>query len=151
MAHILVIDDEATLRSLLREILHDAGHMVSESSDGTTNSHVWKNPPDLVITDMCLGEASGLDVIRNLRRICPRIRIIAMSGGSKAHGLDILHEATKHGADGTLAKPFKPQAFLAAVNAALETPVRIPPASSNAPRENTGGIPGGTIHSQKCT
>lgn len=123
MAHILVIEDDASLRALLCNILHDAGHVVSESSDGSTESHAWKEPPDLVVTDLCLGEISGLDVIRNLRRICPSVRIIAMSGGSKGDGLDILHEAAKRGADSTLAKPFQPQAFLAAVNAVLETPV----------------------------
>ena len=127
MAHILVIDDQGSIRTLLREILHSAGHVVSESSDGCIESHRWDEPPDLVIADMCLGETIGLDVIRNLRRSCPGIRIIAMSGGSKDHGLDILHEATKRGADGTLAKPFEPQTFLAAVNAVLEAPVRISP------------------------
>jgi DNA-binding response OmpR family regulator len=121
MAHILVIDDDASIRSLLREAFEEAGYKVSESSDGYLEPHGWDEPADMVITDMCLGEISGLDVIRSLRLLRSSVRIIAMSGGSKDQGLDILQEAEREGADAWIAKPFKIETVLTTVQALLAT------------------------------
>jgi DNA-binding NarL/FixJ family response regulator len=64
------------------------------------------NPPGVVITDMIMPGKSGLEVVSEIRRLHPTVKIIAISGGGRIkENDDMLEKAGKLGADMTLAKP----------------------------------------------
>ncbi len=66
--HILVIDDRAHLLALLRMILEDERYQVSVLQEGRgAVEHIRENAPDLVILDLKLADASGLDILESLR------------------------------------------------------------------------------------
>jgi CheY-like chemotaxis protein len=118
-ARILVVDDEAGVRSFLRKALEDGGYEVIEAADGkqalqqAAVGHV-----DLVVTDLVMPEQEGIETIQALREDGPGIRIIAMSG---AFGGQFLKAAQVLGADAVLAKPVSTELLLAKVAEVLKT------------------------------
>ena len=107
MARILVIDDEDVVRRMLRTALELQGHEVFEAEQGDEALRVQQaSPPDLVITDIIMPEKDGLEVIMALRRLAPRLKVIAMSGGGRFSQIDALETAEMLGAAATLRKPF---------------------------------------------
>jgi two-component system, chemotaxis family, chemotaxis protein CheY len=120
MALILVIDDAATVRHLMRRILAEAGHTVIEAQDGEIGLSVFATQlPALVITDLFMPNREGIETIQELRRLSPGAKIIAMSSSGTASGKLYLGAAKKLGANAILAKPFKPVELLAAVDRVL--------------------------------
>lgn len=104
-ASILIIEDDAPLRQLLRLCLEEAGYDVKEAITGRDGTREFRKAPiDLVITDIFMPDCDGLDVIRRLRRLHPRLKILAISGGSGT--MDYLRKATSLGATRVLYKPF---------------------------------------------
>lgn len=123
MARILVIDDAATLRHLMRRILVDAQHDVIEAQDGEIGLSLFQaHRPALVITDLFMPNREGIETIQQLRRLSPDAKIIAMSASGTASGKLYLNAAQKLGADAILAKPFKPAELLAAIDRVLAPP-----------------------------
>lgn len=120
MAVILVIDDEPAMRDAVRVTLELARHKVLEARDGATAVEYYGSArPDLVITDVLMPAKDGLEVIREIRRLDPKARIIAMSGGGQFAELKYLAFTREFGALESLAKPFRAQQLLAAVERAL--------------------------------
>ena len=116
MVRILIIDDDADLRTTLRAILEQAGYVVVEAHDGHEGLTSYEAAPtDLIITDLLMPEQDGLETITALRRINPHVKIIAISGGGQTGRLDFLQTASVLGAQRTLYKPFNRQTLLAAV------------------------------------
>jgi circadian clock protein KaiC len=69
MARILVVDDEADERFLLRRAFERAGHEVGDADDGAVALAIARDsPPDLIVTDMMMPVMSGAELIRRLRR-----------------------------------------------------------------------------------
>jgi len=123
MPRILVIDDEPLVRSTVVMILTRAGFSVEEASDGQVGiAMCHTNPPDVVITDIFMPNRDGIEVVREMKRSCPRTTIIAMTGGGQTRMMEIASPAKLLGADHILHKPFERESLLAAVNAALGTP-----------------------------
>ena len=113
---ILVIDDEESIRLLLRTLLEFEGYMVLEASDGIKGQRLYRNnPTDLVITDLIMPEKEGIETIRDLRREFPDIKIIAISGGGRIGPESYLKMARGLGALRTLRKPFDRKSLLDAV------------------------------------
>jgi len=110
-ARILVADDEAGVRSFLREVLEQDRYEVLEAVDGK-EAHSLAGQVDLVITDLVMPEQEGIETIRALRREVPGVGIIATSG---AFGGLFLKAAKTLGADAVLAKPVTPELLLAKV------------------------------------
>ena len=111
---VLVIDDDAAIRSLIAELLDEAGYAVLEADCGRqalrlADEHV----PDVVLVDHRLPDMSGLDVLERLRmRPASRhIPVIVVSGA--AHQL----AGRDHGADRILSKPFDIAELVEQVNA----------------------------------
>lgn len=105
MAKILLIDDEATVRATLRDMLEEAGHEVLEAGDGDEGLAVLDaNTADAVITDLIMPQKEGIETIREVRARFPTMKILAISGGSAGH-MDYLEFAQKLGADKVLSKP----------------------------------------------
>ena len=120
MPCILVIDDDPELRGVVREMLEGAGYAVLEASDGHAGVQVCQTSAlDLVITDLLMPEHDGYATIRALRTVCPRAKIIAVSGAGPIGQRDMLAFAALVGADRTLAKPLRRADLLAAVQALL--------------------------------
>jgi DNA-binding response OmpR family regulator len=89
-----------------------------------------KERPQIVVTDIVMPEQEGIETILALRRANPGIKIIAISGGSMAGGLDILKMAQTLGADDVIAKPFRADDLLSRVRA-LAASVPAPTGSTN--------------------
>ena len=120
MALILVIDDEAGMRALLRDLLEKEGHKVLEAADGNMGMELFdQNRPDLVITDIFMPGKEGTQTILELRKIRPNVKIIAISGGELADRLDVLGTAKVFGALRVLPKPFHPKDMRQAVKELL--------------------------------
>jgi CheY-like chemotaxis protein len=122
---ILVIDDEAAIRQLVRRILERAGHSVIEAPNGRKGiSLLRERQVDLVITDILMPEVEGIETILEIRRQFPSTRILAISGGGSVKGTSIyLEAASKLGADAILPKPFRAYALRQLVDRLLARPL----------------------------
>ncbi|EAU53861.1 response regulator transcription factor [Mariprofundus ferrooxydans] len=121
MARILIIDDEALFRKMLRQMLEMAGYEVLEAANGEHGIAMFTaQPTDLVITDIFMPEKEGISTIQDLRRDYPNLKIMAVTGGGyKRRGFEYLQFADKVGADCVLRKPFERQELLDAVQQLL--------------------------------
>ena len=120
MAKILVVDDEPSIRLLLRRTLERGGYEVAEAEDGELAVRSQRaNPADLVIVDIYMPEKEGLETILELRADARDLKIIAISGGGRAGNLSPLQVAETFGASRTLIKPIEPEALLESVSAVL--------------------------------
>jgi hypothetical protein len=110
---ILVVDDEAGVRSFLREVLQAQGHEAIEAANGKEALQVaGAQRVDLVIMDIVMPEQEGIETIRELRRMDAHIPIIAISG---AFGGQFLKVAKLVGAHAVMDKPISPEMLLAKV------------------------------------
>ena len=102
MAVILVVDDEETVRNLLREFLEMDGHRVLQAEDGEEALDVLhRESVDLLITDMAMPKMDGLTLIHHLRQAGSRVKILAAAGWGEVS----LPRAMALGADATIEKP----------------------------------------------
>ena len=117
---ILVVDDDALLRQLIRRTLEDASYSVVEADDGKTGGRAMALQHfDLVITDLLMPEKDGLELIEELRLKYPRVRIVATSGGGRVAREEYMRMAKGLGAHVLLPKPFNPVQLLTAVADAI--------------------------------
>ena len=116
MAKVMVVDDDPLFRSLLKELLELDGHEVVEAEDGLQAVGLYAHRPcDLVITDILMPGGDGLEAIRGLRKVDPRAKIIAASGGGWQAAEEYLETAAQLGAARSLIKPFDNEELRAAV------------------------------------
>jgi len=121
MKRILVIDDDDTLRAMLRRLLCSAGYEVAVAEDGMEASRIQQARPfDLIMTDLVMPEKEGIEVIMEFRKKYPSTKIIAVSGGGRIHPDQYLELARSLGAKRTFAKPFKANEILAAIRELLK-------------------------------
>jgi CheY-like chemotaxis protein len=112
-ASILIVDDEAAVRSYLRSVLEQHGYEVVEAVDGKQGfQEASARRFDLVITDLVMPEQEGIETIQALRKKMPRIGIIAISGNIGGPYLKI---AASLGADAALAKPVRADLLLTTI------------------------------------
>lgn len=109
MTNILVVDDEAPVRELLNDVLEKEGYTVFTAETGVDASTIYdSNNIDLVITDLVMPEKGGIDLIMELRKKDPNMKVIAISGGGGITGrFDYLPIAKLVGATEIIAKPFQ--------------------------------------------
>ena len=123
VAKILVIDDDKAFRDLARRMLESAGHSVIEAVDGIEGVKEFKKEtPDVVVADILMPKADGLDVIRRILDIRPKAKIIAISGCGRLSGQTYLSHARKFGACAVLEKPFAPEKFLSLIDSVYPAP-----------------------------
>ncbi|GAB4251930.1 MAG: sigma-54 dependent transcriptional regulator [Acidobacteriota bacterium] len=103
MARILVVDDDPAMRQVLRLRLAKWGHEVTVCPDvAAARTALGRQLPDVVITDLVMPGATGLDLLRELRAAGPAPAVILIT----AHGeVDKAVEAMKHGAADFVTKP----------------------------------------------
>jgi DNA-binding response OmpR family regulator len=128
MERILIIDDEAPIRSMIRLVLERAGYAVDEASDGVEGIRCFREKPaDLIITDLIMPNKDGIGMILELKKEFPVVKIIAMSGGGLNRPDGYLRGAKKLGATYTLSKPIDRQELLRAVRDTLKSQTETAP------------------------
>jgi len=119
MASVLVVDDEADIRSLVRELLERAGHDVVEAGDGNEGLRAFFSArPDLVVLDVSMPGLDGWGTLERIRELSdvPVVMLTAQAQElAKVRGL-------RGGADDYITKPFGRQELLARVEANLRRP-----------------------------
>ncbi len=120
METILVIDDDAAIRDVIRIILEPRGYTLLEATAGADGVDLFRiHRPGLVITDIHMPGQNGLDVIRDIKKADPGARVIAMSGAMSGSDT-VIKTAGKEFSDLTwMEKPFRRSALLLAVEQAL--------------------------------
>jgi CheY-like chemotaxis protein len=100
---VLVVDDDQHFRMLARTILEPAGFEVIESEDlPQCLAHLRRQAVDAVILDMVMPGEDGIEGVRQLKRLFPEIRIVAVSGADQS---DLYLSVSAHlGADASLEK-----------------------------------------------
>ena len=137
MANILIIDDDQSVRSMLRQTLSHFGHVVIEACNGNEGLALFAQiDPDLVITDIVIPEKEGLEVLMALRTKQPPVRIIAISGGGRQNSANYLRIAKLMGATKVLAKPFSNTVLMTAIDELLMD-CEAPPAAGDVARNNS--------------
>ena len=114
--HILVVDDDPKVRTLLRRCFEGEGFAVSEAKDGAElRAYLERHPITLITLDLNLGRENGLDLAWEIRKNC-NIPIIMLTG--KGDAIDRI-VGLELGADDYLAKPFELRELVARVRAVL--------------------------------
>jgi DNA-binding response OmpR family regulator len=117
---VLIIDDDADVRMLLRELLQGNGYDVTEAENGELGLREFdKILPDVVVTDIVMPDREGISTIMELRKKKTAVKIIAMSGG-KSRSTEYLEWARKLGADKALEKPLDLALFLKTIREVTE-------------------------------
>jgi CheY-like chemotaxis protein len=120
MASILLVEDSELLAESIKLALRRAGYKVARAADGQQALKLYDaDSVDLVITDLVMPEMEGLQLIQELRKLNPAVKIIAISGSIMASARTFLPVAKHLGAARTLGKPFTEQQLLEAVSAVL--------------------------------
>ena len=110
MAKVLVVDDDAGIRSAARHALVRVGHEVWDVPGGTQALPLLDVVPfDLIITDVYMDAVDGMELLMRVQQMGLRIPIVVITGGGHASAEDILDMAKRCGAAETLDKPFTPR------------------------------------------
>jgi CheY-like chemotaxis protein len=115
MPSIMLVEDDATMRSVLQTLLEIEGYTVTADlgQDGAQSivSAVRVNQPDVILLDVHLRQESGLDVLKVIRADpnLSRIRVVMTSG------MDRERECIQSGADAFLLKPYMPDELLSLI------------------------------------
>jgi Nif-specific regulatory protein len=118
MGRILVVDDHDSLRKGLVRALNNAGHDVEEAANGTAAiERLQDNQFDVVLTDLRMGGADGMDVLRTTRSIQPSAAVILMTAFGSIH---TAVEAMKIGAFDFVQKPFEIEEMELKIEKAIE-------------------------------
>ena len=111
---ILVVDDDAQVRSFLATLLETDGYTVVQAADGQqAQARCQETSFDLVITDLVMPEQEGLETIHAIRRRWPQMPLMAISGAFAGAYLEL---ARKLGAQAVFRKPFEPGSILREVH-----------------------------------
>jgi len=116
---VLICDDAMFMRSVVASVLSGAGYeIVGEASTGAEAVARYDElRPDVITMDLLMPEMGGLDALKAIRAKHPDARIVICSAMGQEH---LMAQARAAGARGFVVKPFKPEAMLAAVEAALQ-------------------------------
>ena len=128
MARILVIDDDQPVRATIKLVLETQGfEVVAVESGRAGKKAIEATRFDAAIVDVFMPEMDGLETIRALRRRCPDLPIITVSGAISLFDYrdtmepppDYLAMAAELGAVASVAKPFQPRDLLRAVRESI--------------------------------
>ena len=114
---VLIVDDAAVARTLLRAILVKGDYDVVEADSGANAIRSFHSlRPDIVTMDLLMDSMNGLVAIQAIKTIDPDARIIVISSTTEPN---IVQQAIKLGVKAFVAKPFQPGILLGAVEKAL--------------------------------
>jgi two-component system response regulator HydG len=115
---LLIVDDEASMRLTLGMLLRGEGWVVREAATAASAVALLEQEPfDVVITDLRMEEAGGIDVLKTAKRVSPETEVVILTAfGSIGSAV----EAVKLGAFDYLSKPFEPDELVVVIRKALE-------------------------------
>lgn len=123
MAKILVIDDESAIAVMLKKMLERAGHEVEIALNGNEGLLMYdKFNPEVLITDIVMPEKEGLELIFDLRRKNPKLKIVAISGGGRFQNEGYLTSAKYLGANLVFQKPIDHKELINGISDLLKVP-----------------------------
>jgi DNA-binding NtrC family response regulator len=114
---IMVVDDAADIRDLLGAILRDTYEVTDAKSGAELRQAFTQQQPDVVLLDIKLPDADGLDLLPIVKKQWPETEVVVLTGNAT---FEAAVEATKRGAYHFLNKPFDTQGLLVTVERALE-------------------------------
>ncbi len=123
---VLIVEDEASLRELLRTVLEPRGYKVMTAADGAEAIDVLLREPatiDGVLLDLNLPEVNGVDVFKTLRRIRPETRVLVISGNITP---EVRRELNALGQTEFLPKPYQLDELGRRLRSLLDTPLATP-------------------------
>jgi two-component system chemotaxis response regulator CheY len=119
---VLVVDDAAFMRMMIRDILSREGYVIHEAVSGRDAVEKYiETKPDLVTMDITMPGMSGLEALRAIRREDPAARVLMVSAMGQQK---MIVEALEAGAVDFLVKPFQPTKVLETVKKALQATLR---------------------------
>jgi len=114
---ILIVDDEADLRAMLKSILED-DYAVTMAEDAAGLQRAYAlDMPDVVLLDLKLPDANGLDLLPQIKKTWPDTEVIVLTGEAT---FEAAVQATKRGAYHFINKPFDTQALQVTIDRAIE-------------------------------
>ncbi|HVP59904.1 MAG TPA: response regulator transcription factor [Myxococcaceae bacterium] len=113
---ILIVDDDAFVRTLLREMLADQGHPLREAENGQEALDLEGPPPRVVLLDLLMPEMSGMEALALIRSRWPGTPVLVISSMDSDR---LVNEALAAGASGYITKPFHPVEIASAVERVL--------------------------------
>jgi DNA-binding response OmpR family regulator len=120
---VLVIDDEAGVRTLALRVLRAAGFSAYEAADGDAGIRILEQTPvDLAIIDIIMPNKEGVETIMEIKTRWPLLKVIAVSGGGRIGPDTFLSLASGMGADATMKKPLNFKALVEQVGKLLTIP-----------------------------
>jgi DNA-binding NtrC family response regulator len=116
-ASILIVEDDAAMREMLREALEDDGYAVETAVNGRAGvERVQKGGIDLVVSDVKMPEIDGLDMLREIKAVSPSPHVITITAFGS---IDTAIRAVKLGAFDYITKPFDVDQLILSVQKAL--------------------------------
>ncbi|HZG75003.1 MAG TPA: response regulator [Paenibacillus sp.] len=123
MATIMIADDAAFLRAMLKDLLEREGHtVVTEAANGVEAVDKYRAyRPELVILDLNMPEMGGIEALEELMRMDAKAKVVMCSAlGHKHHILN----AVRRGAKDYILKPFNSERIVSAIDRALHHAIR---------------------------
>ncbi len=113
---ILIVDDNKKFLNMLSEFLTENNIVVEVSDNGGEALKKFTDfIPDIVVTDIVMPDIDGIELLLQLRKTNPDVKVIVMSGGNRGHADAYLHMADKLGANAVLSKPFELEELMQAI------------------------------------
>jgi len=118
MKKILIVDDDAELRSNLIEVLQGAGYQAESAASAKEGvAMIEARKFDVVLLDFMMPKMSGLDVLLTMRRLRPTTKVIMLTAFAT---IENAVDAVKKGASDYISKPFKIESLLTTIRRVLE-------------------------------
>jgi DNA-binding response OmpR family regulator len=117
MAKVMLVEDDATMLSLLKTLLEIDGYQVVKfNQEGDLLTSIHQEMPDIIILDVHLKQQNGVELLKTIRQddLIRHLRVIMTSGS------DASSDCRAAGADDFLMKPFMPDVLLAKIKAVIQ-------------------------------
>jgi DNA-binding NtrC family response regulator len=137
---ILIVDDEADLRAMLKSILEDDYTVALAEDAAALQKFYAQEPPDVVLLDLKLPDANGLDLLPQIKKTWPDTEVIVLTGEATFEAAVL---ATKRGAYHFINKPFDTQALQVTIDRAIEN--RQQKEENNSLRRALSTMSGGSV------
>ncbi len=116
MKSVMIVDDETAMREILKIMLKD--YKVIEASNGREAVEIYrKERPDVVLMDIMMPVMSGIDAVKEIKKINPNAKIIAITAYASSKG----EKAMEAGVDMILKKPFTRREVVKVVEESLKS------------------------------
>ncbi|MBI1810743.1 MAG: response regulator [Nitrospirae bacterium] len=118
MKKVLIVDDDVELRANLSEILKGAGYYIAEAPSGKEAiEEIASKDFDIVLLDLMMPKMSGLDVLKEIKKIKPKIKVIMITAFATVENAV---DAIKKGASDYISKPFRIDGLLTTIRRVIE-------------------------------